>query len=91
MSDSFVTPWTVAQQAPLPIEFSRQGYWSEMPFPTLGALPNPGIESMSLASPALAGDSLALHHLGNPIYKYLFTYKYTIIYINKMYNYYVEG
>ena len=36
-------------------------------------------------------DSLALHNVGNPIYKYLFTYKYTIIYINKMYNYYVEG
>ena len=36
-------------------------------------------------------DSLALHDVGNPIYKYLFTYKYTIIYINKMYNYYVEG
>ena len=37
------------------MEFSRQEHWSELAFPTPGALPNPGIESASLASPALAG------------------------------------
>ena len=39
----FVTPWTVAYQAPLSIEFSRQEYWSGLPFPSPGDLPNPGI------------------------------------------------
>ena len=51
----FVTTWTVACQAPLPMEFSRQGYWSEVPFPTPGDLPIPGIEPASLVSSALAG------------------------------------
>ena len=46
MSDQlFVTPWTVACQAPLFMEFSRQEYWSGEPFPSPGDLPNPGIES----------------------------------------------
>ena len=40
----FVIPWTVAHQALLPMEFSRQEYWSGFPFPTLGDLPDPGIE-----------------------------------------------
>ena len=47
MSD-FVTPWTIAHQAPLPMKFSRQEYWSGVPFPTLGNLPDPGIETVSL-------------------------------------------
>ena len=51
----FVTPWTVTCQAPLSMEFSRQQYWSGLPFPTPGDLPNRGIEPMSLASPGLAG------------------------------------
>ena len=41
----FETPWTVAYQAPLSIEFSRQEYWSGLPFPSPGDLPNPGIET----------------------------------------------
>ena len=52
MSDSFVTPWTVACQASLSMEFSRQEYWSGLPFPSLGDLPDPEIKPMS---PALAG------------------------------------
>ena len=40
----FVTPWTVAYQAPPPMGFSRQEYWSGLPFPSPGDLPNPGIE-----------------------------------------------
>ena len=51
----FATPWTVACQAPLSMDFSRQEYWSELPFPTRGVLPNPGIKLISLASSALAG------------------------------------
>ena len=49
------TPWTVAHKAPLSMEFPRQEYWSELPFPTPGDLPNSGIKHVSLASPALAG------------------------------------
>ena len=51
----FVTLWTVACQAPLSMEFSRQEYWSGLPFPTPGDVPDLGIEPMSHVSPALAG------------------------------------
>ena len=51
MSDFFVIPWTVSRQAPLSVGFSRKEYWSGLPFPSPGALPNPGIEPVS---PALA-------------------------------------
>ena len=47
-------PWTVARQAPLSMEFSRE-YWSGLPFPPPGAIPDPPIELVSLAPPALAG------------------------------------
>ena len=49
-----VTLWTVACQVPLPKGFSRQEYWSGLPCPPPGDLPNPGIEPTSLDSPALA-------------------------------------
>ena len=51
----FVTLWTLAHQAHLSKGFSRQDYWSGFPCPPPGDLPDPGIESMSLASPVLAG------------------------------------
>ena len=51
----FVTTWTVAHQVPLSMGFPRQGHWSELPFPHLGDLPDPGIEPVSPVSPALAG------------------------------------
>ena len=54
MSDS-VTPWTLASQAPLSVGFSRQEYWSGLPFLSPGDLPDPGIEPRS---PALQEDSL---------------------------------
>ena len=57
----FATPWTIACQAPLSMEFSRQEYWSRLPFPTPGYPPNPGIEPESLMSPALAGGFVAWH------------------------------
>ena len=50
----FVTPWTVARQALLSMEFSRQEYWSGLPFPSPEDLLNPGIKAASLKSPALA-------------------------------------
>ena len=51
----FATLWTIAHWAPLSIEFSRQEYWSRLPFPTPGDLPDPRIEPVSLMSPAFAG------------------------------------
>ena len=50
----FATPWAVACQAPLPMRFSRQEYWSGLPFPSPEDLPDSGIEPVSLASPASA-------------------------------------
>ena len=61
----FVTPWTVALKAPLSMEFSRKKYWSGLPFPSPGNLPNPRIKPRSSAFQA---DSLPLIHLGRPIY-----------------------
>ena len=51
----YATPWTVAFQAPLSMGLSRQEYWSGLPCPPPGDLPNPGIERVSLISPALTG------------------------------------
>ena len=59
----FETPWTAAHQAPLSMRFSRQGYWSGLPFPSPGDLPNPGIKPRS---PALQADSLPLSYKGSP-------------------------
>ena len=62
MSNS-VTPWTVAHQAPPSMEFSGQEYWSGLPFPSPGDLPNPGIEP---GSPALQAEALQSEPPGNP-------------------------
>ena len=51
----FATPWTVASQAPLSMGFSRQEYWSELPFPSPGDLPDPEIKPVTPVSPALVG------------------------------------
>ena len=60
----FVIPWTVAHQSPLSIGFSRQEYWSGLPFPSLGDLPDPGIEPAPLA---VAGKSFTTESPGKPI------------------------
>ena len=62
----FVTPGTTACQAPLYMELSKQEYWSKLPFPTPGALPDPRIESETPASLALAGRLLTTEPLGIP-------------------------
>ena len=61
----FATPWTAAHQAPLSLEFSRQEYWSGLPFPSPGDLPDPGIEP---GSPAPQADSLPSEPPGEPHY-----------------------
>ena len=58
-----MTPWTVARQAPLPMEFSRQEYWSGFPCPPPGDLPGSRIE---ITSPALVGRFFTTEQPGNP-------------------------
>ena len=55
MSNSFATPWTAACQPPLSMRFSRQEYWSGLPFPSPEDLPNPGIEPTSHALNCITG------------------------------------
>ena len=62
----FATPWTVAHQAPLSMGVSRQEYWSGLPHPSPGDLPDPEIEPKSLTSPALAGGFFTIEPPGNP-------------------------
>ena len=59
----FATPWSVAHQAPLPMEFFRQEYWSGLPFLSPGDPPNPGIEPRT---PALRADSFPAEPQGKP-------------------------
>ena len=64
-----VTLWTVACQAPLSLGFSRQDYWSGLPCPPPGDLPNLGAEPMSLMTPALGDGILPLMPPGKPLQK----------------------
>ena len=61
---TLATPWATAHQAPLSMRFSRQGYWSVLPFPSPGDLPNLGTEPRS---PALQADSLLTELQGKPL------------------------
>ena len=72
--NSFATPWTVARQAPLSMEFSRQEYWSELPFPPPGDLPDLEIKPMF---PALTGSFFNTELSGKP--SSLITHAYIII------------
>ena len=60
----FVTPWTVAYWAPLSMGFSRQKYWSRLPFPSPRDLPDPGIEPWS---PTLQAEALTSEPPGKPL------------------------
>ena len=61
-------PWTVTSQVPLSMAFSRQEYWSILPFPFPGDLPHPGTEPVSSESPALQVDSLCAEPSGKPMF-----------------------
>ena len=63
---TLATLWTVAGQAPLSVEFPRQEYWSELPFPSPRDLPNSGIEPMSLVSSTLADGFFTTEPPGKP-------------------------
>ena len=67
LSDS-ATPWTVARQAPLSMGFSRQEYWSGLPFPSPGDLLDPGTEPRALVSSALVGGFFTMEPPGKPQY-----------------------
>ena len=62
----FVTQWTVTCQAPLSMEFSRQEYWSGLPFPSPEDLPTQGLNTCLLCFLHWQVDPLPLHHLGSP-------------------------
>ena len=64
MSHSSATPWIVAQKTPLPMGFPRHEYWSGLPFPPPGDLPDPGTEP---ASPALGGGFFTAEPPGKPL------------------------
>ena len=66
MPDSFATPWTTARQTPLSVGFSRQEYWSRLPFSPPEDLSDPGMEPVSPAAPALQADSLHTEASGKP-------------------------
>ena len=87
----FETPWTIVHQAPLSMDFSRQEYWSGLPFPTPGGLPDPGIKP---ESPALAGGCFTTAPPGKPtelcvytIYTYTYVYIHTHVYVHVYYKF----
>ena len=85
VSDSSVTRWTVVCQAPLSMGFSKQEYWSRLPFPSTGDLLNPGIKPGSPTSPALAGRFFMTEPSGKTlninIHTSYFIIHYTYVYI----------
>ena len=66
----FVTPWTIAYQASPSMGFSRQEYWSGLPFPSPGDIPDPGIKPRA---PKLQADAYPLSHQGSPKTWYIYT------------------
>ena len=72
----FATPWPIVHQAPLSMEFPRQEYWSGLPFAALGDLPDPGIEPVSLSSPALTGGFFTTYEIHIHISTYLYIMDY---------------
>ena len=82
----FATPWTVARLGPLSMRFSRQEYWSGLPFCPPGGLPNPGIKPVSPVSSALAGGFLTTEPQGMLYIHIYYTCIYIIYVIYIMYN-----
>ena len=79
LSHSVVSVWTVAHQAPLSMELSRQEYWSGLPFPHPRALPDPGIKPVCLASPALVVGFFTIEPPGKPSILFFFNFKINVI------------
>ena len=77
----FETPWIVAHRAPLSMEFSRQEYWSGLPFPSPGDLPDPEAEPAFLVFPALAGRFFTIALPGKPVYVCMCVCMYVCVYI----------
>ena len=71
----FATPWIVDNEAPLSIGFSRQVYWSGLPFPIPGGLPHPWVKSECPASPAFAGGFFTTEPPGKPLTLYTHPHK----------------
>ena len=63
----FMTSWIAAHKVPLSMEFSRQEYWSALPFPSLGDLPDPGMEPTTSVLPSLAGEFFTTAPPGKPL------------------------
>ena len=80
----FVTPRNVDQQAPLSVEFSRQGYWSRFPFPSTGDLPNPGIKPTAPMAPALTGRFFTTVPPGKSLWNLVGVNKYEFILYGQM-------
>ena len=80
----FVTPWTVACQAPLSMGFSRQGYWSRLPFPSPGDLPDLGIKPLSLGSPALASRFFTVESAGLPLLVFIYSLQSFYYFFNQL-------
>ena len=79
----FATPWTVACQAPLSMGFSRQEYWSGLPFPSPGNLPHSGIEP---GSPALEADALTSEPHPPPLFWFAVTEMFLILFLDLQIN-----
>ena len=79
----FAIAWTVAYQAPLSMGFPRQEYWSGLPFPSPGDLPNPGIEPRS---PALQADALTSEPPGKPVGVYSYSKNISIPSLSVLFN-----
>ena len=79
----FVTPWTIACQAPLSMGFSRQEYWSGLPHPPPGDLLRPGIKPASLRSPALADGFFTASATWEAQINYSFGFFKSLFYIGK--------
>ena len=84
----FATPWTAASQAPPSMGFSRQEYWSGLPFPSPGDLPNSGIEP---GSPSLQVDALPSKPPGKPIFLKKFLFCSIFIFFGMAFEFYSRG
>ena len=74
----FVTLWTTAREAPRSVGFSRQEYWSGLPFPPPGDLSNPGIYPVSLTSPALVGEFFTTSATWEALHRLVAKIKYSV-------------